>query len=259
MKPGIRIRILFLCLVVLLAGYSAAPAESMGDDAWHFQITPYAWLTGQNGRAATLPGLPPADISVDFYEDILGNINMAGMLVGEARKGRFGLVSDIVYSDIEMKDPTPYGVLYSAVNTRSKSWIVSLAGLYRLFEDQSRFLDGLVGFRYWSVDTDMTLFAGLLPERNISNSEDWFDPFIGLKGLSALGKSKFFVSGGVLLGGFGVSSDLFWDASINLGYQWTEGFSTTLGYRYLDVDYEKNDFLYDVAQDGMTLGFFWRF
>jgi hypothetical protein len=27
-----------------------------------------------------------------------------------------------------------------------------------------------------------------------------------------------------------------------------------LGYRYLDVDYEKDEFLYDVAQDGAVLG-----
>jgi hypothetical protein len=32
-----------------------------------------------------------------------------------------------------------------------------------------------------------------------------------------------------------------------------------LGYRYLDVDYEDGDFLYDVAQDGLVLGLSWRF
>jgi hypothetical protein len=50
-----------------------------------------------------------------------------------------------------------------------------------------------------------------------------------------------------------------WDANLNLGYQWTTGFSTTIGYRYLDVDYEKDAFLYDVAQDGLILGLSWRF
>ena len=38
-----------------------------------------------------------------------------------------------------------------------------------------------------------------------------------------------------------------------------ETFSTTLGYRYLDVDYEKDDFLYDVSQDGPVLGLSWMF
>jgi len=31
------------------------------------------------------------------------------------------------------------------------------------------------------------------------------------------------------------------------------------GYRYLDVDYEDGAFLYDVVQDGLTLGLSWRF
>jgi hypothetical protein len=50
-----------------------------------------------------------------------------------------------------------------------------------------------------------------------------------------------------------------WDANLNLGYRWTSRFSTNLGYRYLDVDYEDGSFLYDVAQDGLTIGLPWRF
>jgi hypothetical protein len=50
-----------------------------------------------------------------------------------------------------------------------------------------------------------------------------------------------------------------WDGQINLGYQWTEGISTTIGYRYMDVDYDEDEFLYDVSQDGPVLGLSWRF
>ena len=103
----------------------SAHAESNDTDQWNFQLAPYAWLAGQNGKVATLPPLPPADIDVNFYDDVLDNINGAIMLLGEARKGRFGAVMDIVYTDIEMEDPTPYGILYSALNSRTKSWMVS--------------------------------------------------------------------------------------------------------------------------------------
>jgi len=181
------------------------------------------------------------------------------MMVGEVRKGRLGLFADIVYTDIETNDPTPYGILYSAVDSQTKSWMVSVAGLYRLAEGQNRFLDAIAGFRYWSVESDLTLKAGLLPERSVSNSEDWFDPLIGLKGFTSIGSSRFFVNGAFAIGGFGVGSDFMWDASINFGYQWTRSFSTTVGYRYLDVDYDNNGFLYDVAQDGLTLGLSWQF
>ena len=241
---------------------SSTHAESKGADKWHFQLAPYAWLAGQKGKVASLPPLPPADVDVDFYDDIVGNIKGAIMLAGEARKGRFGVVMDVAYTDIEMEDPTPLGIFYSALTSRTKTWMVSGAGLYRLAEHENSFLDAIGGVRYWSIDSELTLkgprFA-FLSERSVSNKEDWIDPIIGVKGLTPIGDSKFFVSGAFVIGGFGVGSDFMWDALINFGYQWTKGFSTTIGYRYLDVDYEDDGYLYDVAQDGLILGLSWRF
>jgi hypothetical protein len=255
--------ILVICVAIsTIVWCSSAYAELKGGDKWTFQLAPYAWLAGQNGKVATLPSLPPADIDVDFYDDVLGNIKGALMLVGEARKGRYGVVMDVAYTDIEMEDPTPLGTFYSKVNSRTKSWMVSVAGLYRLVERQNRFLDVIGGARYWSVDSELALKGPLfafLSERSISNTENWVDPLVGLKGLTPIGESKFFVSGAFVIGGFGAGSDFMWDANINFGYQWTKGFSTTLGYRYLDVDYEDDGFLYDVAQDGLVLGLSWRF
>jgi len=121
------IDIVFGALFTMLCCFPAY-GESKGGDQWSFQIAPYAWLAGQNGTVATLPGLPSADIDIDFYDDVFGNINGALFLVGEARKGRFGVVMDVAYTDIEMEDPTP-GPLFSTVNSRTKSWIVSAAGL----------------------------------------------------------------------------------------------------------------------------------
>jgi len=67
MKPRLNnIELSLLCLIFFVVGYSSAQAESKSEDKWHFQIAPYAWLAGQNGKVATLPGLPPADVDVDF-------------------------------------------------------------------------------------------------------------------------------------------------------------------------------------------------
>lgn len=244
----------FLFAVIALP----SPSTAAENDKWHFQLAPYAWLAGQDGTVATLPGLPPADIDIDFWDDILGNINGALFLVGEVRKNRFGVFMDIAYVDIQIDNATA-GPLFSSVVSQTESWIVSGAGFYRMVEQPGAFLDFLAGFRYWSVDSTLELRPGLLPGRKVSNTEDWVDPLLGLKGFSTLGDSQFFLSGGLLLGGFGAGSDFMWDVNVNLGYQWTETFSTTLGYRYLKVDYEDNGFLYDVAQDGPTLGLSWRF
>jgi len=246
-----------LILFMLIFCFSAHAESKRGDD-WAFQLAPYAWLAGLDGKVATLPGLPPADVDVDFYDDILGNLNFAIMLAGEARKGRFGLIMDVMYTDIEDKESTP-GPYFSSITSRTKSWIVSAAGLYRLIERERAFLDAVAGMRYWSVDSELSLSAGLTGPRENSNKEDWVDPIIGLKGLVPIGKSKFFLSGAFIIGGFGAGSDFMWDASANIGYQWTKSVATTVGYRYLDVDYDNDGFLYDVAQSGITLGLSWRF
>jgi hypothetical protein len=249
---------LTFCLLCIVLSAVTAHAESGNGDSWQFQIAPYGWLAGQEGTVATLPGLPPADIDIDFWDDILGNINGSLFLVGEARKGRYGVFLDAAYVDIEMEEDTP-GAVFSSVSSQTKSWIVSLAGFYRVFEKPRAFLDILAGARYWSVDSSLSLGAGVLPAQEVSSTEEWFDPLVGLKGLSYLGASKIYISAGLLVGGFGAGSDLMWDAVANLGYRWTRTFSTIIGYRYMDVDYEKDDFLYDVAQHGPILGLSWRF
>ena len=254
MVPAIITCTILWSLILFVPAY----AETNSGDKWEFQLTPYAWLAGQNGKVATLPGLPPADIDVDFYDDIVGNINGAIFLIGEVRKGRWGGLADIAYTDIEDEDATP-GPFFSSAKSRTKSWIASVAGLYRLVEKQRAFLDVMGGIRYWNVNSELSLRAGILPAQKASNKEDWFDPVIGMKGLTFLGGSKFYVIGWLAIGGFTVGSDFMWDASANLGYQWTKSFATTVGYRYLDVDYENDGFLYDVAQHGLILGLSWHF
>lgn len=254
-----KLSMLLLCGVLLSQILSfSAHAESNSGDKWEFHLAPYAWLAGQKGEVATLEGLPPVDIDVDFYDDILGNINGALFLVGEARKDRYGMFLDIAYTDIEDENAT-LGPFFSSINYRTKSWIISATGLYRLVQKPRAFLDLIAGVRYWSVESTLSMSAGILPAREVSTKEDWVDPIIGFKGLSPLWESKFFVSGGLVIGGFRVGSDFMWDANINLGYQWTKLFSTTVGYRYFDVDYDNDGFLYDVAQSGLTLALSFRF
>jgi hypothetical protein len=246
-----------VCLALALALCAVLPAAA-GDGGWRFQLAPYVWLAGLKGNVATLPGLPPADIEVDFYEDVLGNLNGALMLLGEARKGRFGVMADMAYTDIETENQTR-GRFFSSVDSRSKNLMISALLFYRMIENKNSFLDVMAGGRYWAVDSSLTLKGGILRQRQISNKEDWVDPLLGLKGMLYLGRSKFYLGGFAFIGGFGVGSDLTYDLNANLGYQWTETFSTTIGYRYLSVDYEESGFKYDVDQQGPIVGFSWRF
>lgn len=254
-----RVVVSVLCsLLFLLTLLPSVVFAADGEDSWEFHIAPYAWLAGLNGTVATLPGLPPADIEMDFQDDIIDNVQGALMLVGEARKDRFGIAIDVAYTDIESDSAIP-GQNFTTLSSKTKNWLVTAAGFYRLMDTGKASVDALAGIRYWSVDSELALSGGPLGSYSVDNKEQWIDPLVGLKGLTMLGGSKFFMSGFLMIGGFGAGSDFMWDLNANLGYRWGEMFSTTIGYRYLDVDYENDGFLYDVAQHGPTLGLSWRF
>ena len=93
----------------------------------------------------------------------------------------------------------------------------------------------------------------------ITHTESWIDPVIGISGTSFLGDSRFYFNGAAGIGGFGLGSDFFFDISANMGYQWNKAIGTVIGYRLFDVDYNKDDFLYDVRQDGWLVGLTWAF
>jgi opacity protein-like surface antigen len=84
------------------------------------------------------------------------------------------------------------------------------------------------------------------------------DPVIGARFQREL-SDRFFVRALADIGGFGVSSDLTWQALAALGYHINDSASVALGYRGLGTDYEDGGFGYDVISHGVILGFEYKF
>jgi hypothetical protein len=243
------------CLSLAGALINLVPASAFAGE-WEFTLTPYIWMAGLEGRVDAFATLPPADVDASFKDDILGNINMAFMLVAETRKDRFGVLMDLAYVDIE-ESASLRDDAYLSASLQAKLWLYSLLGEYRILDSDRGFLDLLGGMKYTSVKNIIDVSTAE-SSRSVSAKDDWFDLVVGIRGVRALGDSPWFVSGAVLAGGFGLASDSLWDLNLNLGYQWTESFSTTLGYRYFDVDYEDDGFLADLTLDGAVIGFRWN-
>ena len=70
----------------------------MTSDGWEISLTPYLWATALKGDVAV--GGVKAEVDADF-NDILDNLNVAVMLKAELRKGRFGILSDTVFAQLE--------------------------------------------------------------------------------------------------------------------------------------------------------------
>ncbi len=92
-----------------------------------------------------------------------------------------------------------------------------------------------------------------VPSSPVSGSKGWVDPFVGFRGQCRL-SDRTYLAGRADIGGFGVSSDLMWNAYGALGVDISERLAVELGYRYLSVDYQSGGFAYDVATKGPFVG-----
>lgn len=237
-----------------------APAHAPGD--WRFTLAPYAWAAGINGDVG-LFGRDPVGVDVPF-SDILENLDVAAMGVAEAHNGTWGVFADLDYVSIDAEkfitrvvggDP-PISARVDA-SADVQELMATLMGQWRVLDEGNITLDLLGGVRYWNVDTGLTLklAANGVKVKSLSGSDGaaWIDPMIGAKLFVDTG-TPFYVTGWGMAGGFGVGSELSWDAMGGLGYRWTDHVSTVLGYRAVGVDYEEDGFVYDVIQSGAVLG-----
>jgi hypothetical protein len=85
--------------------------------------------------------------------------------------------------------------------------------------------------------------------RRFVESNDWFDPYIGLRGRYNFSPRVYF-TGRADIGGFSIGADLSWQTSAGIGYQLSERKFLELSYRALGVDYDRDGFVYDVITHG---------
>lgn len=85
-----------------------------------------------------------------------------------------------------------------------------------------------------------------------SLNERWLDPYVGFAGRYNFNKA-FYLTGKADIGGFGIGSDITWQAYGALGCQVTRSIFLEAGYRYLYTDYEHGGFVYDVTQSGAQI------
>jgi len=179
------------------------------------------------------------------------------MLIATAQKGRFGIGGDLQYvktsSGFDAAPPS-----FDGGKLDSGTFGFSLWGTYAAFDDARSNLKLAAGARLWSVDTKLKLSGGLLSGTKIDHDETWVDPIIGVTGKTDVAP-KIFLQGWGFAGGFGVGSDSMFDLFGGIGYRFSEKTSTTIGYRWMKVDYDNDGFLYDVRQQGIAAGLTFRF
>ncbi|TLD70155.1 hypothetical protein FEM03_13250 [Phragmitibacter flavus] len=96
-----------------------------------------------------------------------------------------------------------------------------------------------------------------IPE-SVSGSADWVDPIVGFRGQFHF-TDRLFAVGRADVGGFGVGSDLAWQAYAGLGWQASSHVSLEMGYRCLDMDYTSGGFTFDTMTSGVIVSLAFKF
>ncbi len=232
-------------------------AEPVADSGWTFAAAPYLWMAGIKGQIG-VGGRPPSDLDISFSEifDALDWFPPPVMFVGEARNGRYAVFTDFIYLGTEAGGNLS-GPLGASVNVDMTNIIWTFGGSYRVLDNGTATLDVLAGGRLWYMSTDITLTAAPFTLQ-ASGSKTWVDPIIGISGAVDLGNG-FGLHGEADIGGFGAAADLDWQVVGALKYQYNQSVALELGYRYLDVNYDRNGFVFDVAMQGPIIGASFRF
>jgi opacity protein-like surface antigen len=222
-----------------------------------FSITSYIWATAIDGKSATFPPLPAADISLGF-RDVLKELNGAMMIAAEMRIDRWSFLVDGQFSQVTAGGNLP-GPFFSSLKVRSQSTTVQSSVLYRTYEDAVASLDMGAGIRFWNLNNELEIQPGLANLRvDHRQSATWVDPTFGARlGLNLGGPWSLTVAGDV--GGFGVGSRSTWQALGTVNYAWNENWMLKAGYRALHVDYSSGGFLYDVTLHGPAVAATYRF
>lgn len=240
-----------LSCVVLSISASGVAAETEGASDWRFQLTPYVWMSGLQGDVGRLANGAPIEVDLSF-QDVLEDLDIAGMLYGSARSGDWALFLDATYVSSSSTEALG-GILFDSAKVESDTTTLALA-VGRVFaRSEGMSATAYVGARAWWLDNTIEVRAAGGGVSRESSSESWVDPLIGVTG-QYMPNETWTLTGALEIGGFGVGADFGWSALAAATYKVSDQFGVSVGWRHLEVDYDTGGTLYDVRQTGPLLG-----
>lgn len=257
-------------LTVALAGLTpvAAHADTTGDP-WQFSASIYGWIPSLSGDVIFPVESGGSSVGAST-EDVLDALNMAFMGTFGAKKGQWGVWSDLVYADFGgdkqgSHDFTFNGLPVSVSADMSldmKMLVWTAAGTYELAKSPANTTDLVFGARLLEVEASLgwTLNGsgpvGLSHSGSADVDDSLWDAIVGVKGVAYLGaEKKWFIPYYADIGAG--QSDLTWQVNAGIGYRYNWG-AVVASYRYLDYDMKSGGALETLTASGPLIGVNWQ-
>lgn len=255
-------RTTFFCLFVAILFLQPAYAENATPlpDQWQISFMPYFYVPRADADL-DIGGLSgPVELS---YSEVINYLDFTAMGRVEAWKGRWGLIFDGLFMNLEiptsLQSPTTGATVNLALDERLGSADFGLS--YRLLDlplgqDNVRrlALEPYAGLRYAYLRqvVDLQTNGTTL---SLGHSEDWVEPFVGGRVRWTLNETVGFDiradAGGF---GIGAASDLTWELVFQLNYELSDNTSLNIGYRIDELDYHTGSGLDELGIDVRAKG-----
>jgi hypothetical protein len=225
-----------------------------------FSTNLYLWALTINGTTAMPVNRPPLTITqtpeldIDFsFSEALKYVKFGIMLAGKFIYKDVGLLYDVYYGNLEYNGTTPVASTYINGTLAAKQFTGDFALLYSFPVKNKKFsFTAYAGARVISFDNTIDLLHNDNSILSENNKKTWVDPIFGTDIRYDLSKHWLTYFKGDF-GGFGVSSKFTSSIIWTIGYKFTEHWNTNLGVKYLYINYDKDNFLWNVSQYGTLL------
>ena len=256
-------------VLLVLGAWSGARAQQPMNagqvtlpNGWVFEIAPYLWFPDVNvslkyNLPPALGGRLPTDVSVGAGE-LYSHLDLGAMFSAEVRNDRFSLLSDFVTarfsattSSVNIRSVDFFGLpsvpisraLETSTGSTLRLEIWTLAGGYTVLQRDWGNLDLFAGFRLLAVNarTDFDLALMITGPRgngatfggtgDVTASRTVVDGIAGVRGRILLPDTPVFIPYYFDIGAGG--SQLTWQISSGLGYQFNKWGAVSVSYRYL--------------------------
>lgn len=265
----------------IAASFALPQTAIAAQDGLHSEVTIYGWMKSLDGTTAD------RDISLDFFQDILENLDAALMLRYEAQIGRWAFYGDYQYANIGINNklsgslefglpPSGSPVITVDASGRLKASSIQkeleLGAAYSIYDHDDMNWQVVGGARFFDYQTDVKIkniqlnLENLpnpidIPARKTSIGDDWAQGFLGVRFASQVSE-KWRLRGRYDYG-YGGSDNHSWLSEFLMDYRITPWGSIEFGYRMHDITYNndsnKNGFSYDVKEQGPRVGFIFFF
>src|ERR1700736_4233234 len=161
----VRLSVVPIFFLPLITGWAGTQEEAKmveqpsvkTTEPWKITVGGPGWLAGVSGTT----GFHGVNTNVDVgVGQILRHINVIYSLGGEVRRGRFGVLGDLLYLNAQAGAGTPG--LVSKVDLGLQQFLGEFFGSWRVIQGPRGWLDLLAGFRYTYLGEQVGLQANNL-------------------------------------------------------------------------------------------------